>query len=672
MIHDSMRKTLFYVALILLPAVALRIYRLTELPPGLTHDEANHGREAIGILDGVLRYYFPLNYGSEPLYSYTVAASMALLGENILALRLVNVLFGLAAIVLTAAWARRALDKPTALIAAALLAVSFWPVATSRQALRAGMLPFFMVLAVWLYWELIYPWSRTALAASRWREAGLVLGFALSIVATFHIYLAARVSWFLFPLFLFYLAFAHRPDFRRAWRPVMTGLVLAGLLLIPMFVYLANNTAAQTRLSMLDGTVSQTLTGNIIPLLSNSGRALLAFVWPGYGDQFLAYTIPGRPVFDPVTALFFIAGLLFCVWHWRSPAYAFLLMWFVTGIIPSLLTGPTANTTRNLAALPAIYLLPAVGFVTLARLLAERMRIESRAMLVAGASTWLLFVGITGARAYFVDWGEAPAVRNAYQQTLVQELAYLDQPLFAEEVFLLSTVFPGPAHDPSIALVLAGQEAQRLRWSDARYALVQLPEETTVAMISAATPPHAAFTRVLAPQETVLLRPDDLDPSFTRYALAAHLVDDGPPLGNLGGALQLLSAQWLSSPVQPGAQAELLTRWQVLDPTLVGPLHSPADATDAMLFTHVLDDAGQIISQRDALDAPSWAWQAGDVIWQVHALPIAADMEDGTYTAVVGVYDRQTGVRLPVMHGDIATAETTIPVSALEVANSDQ
>ena len=80
-----MHKKHIPILFILLLAFALRIYRLTDIPPGLTHDEANHGREAIGILDGDLRFYFPLNYGSEPVYSYTVAGSMALLGENVLA-----------------------------------------------------------------------------------------------------------------------------------------------------------------------------------------------------------------------------------------------------------------------------------------------------------------------------------------------------------------------------------------------------------------------------------------------------------------------------------------------------------------------------------------------------------------------------------------------------------
>ena len=140
--------------IILLLAFALRVSALTGVPPGLTHDEANHGREAIGILDGVFRLFFPLNYGSEPLYSYTAALSMALFGRGLLALRLVNVTFGLLTVAITYAWAAPRFGRAVALLGAALLAVGFWPLASSREALRAGMLPFFLTLAVWAFWRI--------------------------------------------------------------------------------------------------------------------------------------------------------------------------------------------------------------------------------------------------------------------------------------------------------------------------------------------------------------------------------------------------------------------------------------------------------------------------------------------------------------------------------------
>ncbi|HMT21197.1 MAG TPA: glycosyltransferase family 39 protein, partial [Promineifilum sp.] len=215
---------LWPVVLVFLLAFALRVWNLTGIPPGLTHDEANHGREAIGVLNGVFLYFFPLNYGSEPLYSYTVALFMALLGKGVFALRLVNALFGTLAVAATYAWAAPRLGRRTALLGAALMAVSFWPVAASREALRAGMLPFFMTLAVIGFWRILEitndessknslqttdhrPQERHPSSVVRRpsspifaslvaRRSSLVILFGLAVALMLHVYLAARVSCF--------------------------------------------------------------------------------------------------------------------------------------------------------------------------------------------------------------------------------------------------------------------------------------------------------------------------------------------------------------------------------------------------------------------------------------------------------------------------------------------
>lgn len=674
-----MFKKLLPIIIILLLALALRTYRLTDIPPGLTHDEANHGREAIEILDGVLRYYFPLNYGSEPLYSYIVAGSMALLGEGLFALRIVNVLAGLAAIAAMALWTKRAFDQSTALITAALIAISFWPLASSRESLRAGMLPLFMVIAIWFFWQIIFPQQATteksagnsSVKKKRRRLTWLVIGFALSIVITLHIYLAARVAWLLFPAYLIYLVIVHRPIFRRSWRPVVIGLLLAGLLSIPMFVFLANNPESQTRLSMLGSTFQQISTGNWRPLVQNMAEALLAFVWPGFGDQFLAYNIPGRPVLDLISAFFFILGILISLWRWKKPAYAFILLWFVVGIIPSLVTGSTANTTRNLAALPVVYLFPALGILTSFRMLAQRLSLSRRIVVVVGTIILLLLVGLITTRDYFIRWAESPEVRTAYQHTLIEELAYLDQVDSPNTPIVLSTIYPGPAHDPSIALVLAGPRSERIRWVDARTALIIPEEPGAQALIPASTPPYPAFELYLRPLETITLQSTDLDPEFTYYdidpsSLTSATADD---IGaNFGDALLLQQAQWISPQVAPGDTAELMTRWQVIDPSKVGPIHPPAYTTDTVFFTHILNEDEGILAQNDALNAPSWGWQSGDTILQIHSLSIPIEAQPGSYSAVVGLYDRPTGQRLALIGED--SPATSIQIPPLHVAQS--
>ncbi len=663
--------------LIFLIALVFRTYNLTEIPPGLTHDEANHGREAIGILDGDLRFYFPANYGSEPVYSYTAAFSMLLLGENLLALRLVNVLFGLGAMGLAFVWAARAFDRRMAIVAAGVTAVTFWPVASSREALRAGMLPFFMVLTVWFFWQLVM--NDEAKGQRR-----TVLAFAVSIAITLHIYLAARVTWLIFPVFLVYLVLLHRSKFKESWRPVLAGLMLAGLLVIPMFVYLQNHPEAQTRLSMLDGTLQGLREGNVAPVLHNAKEALLAFVWPGYGDQFLAYNIPGRPVFDGVTAVFFIIGLLVSLWRWKRPNYAFLLLWFGIGIIPSLLTGATANTTRNLAALPSAMLLPAVGFTVVTEWVNSPQRRkgknkkESSALsaslrlnrIAVIAAIWLIFAGGVTARDYFVRWGESPDVRGAYQHTLVEGLAFLEADA-SDLPLVISSVYPGPAHDPSISLVLSPETSARARWVDARYGLLFPGGGNGRILIPASTPIHPALVQFVKEVTAVTLRPDDLDPQFGLYELNRSPLDQWNQMEpvNFDNAVILRAAHWLTTAVQPGAVGQMVTVWEVVDPERVGPAVLPFYTTDVTLFTQVLDDSGQIVAQRDSLEAPSWDWQTGDVIVQIHPLTVPVGTAPGNYRTIVGLYDKLSGERRPVIGEDGAVLKTFAEAPSLQVSN---
>lgn len=652
------------IILVLIVAFGLRFYDLVGIPPGLTHDEANHGREAIGILDGILLFYFPLNYGSEPLYSYTAAFSMALLGENLLALRLVNVIFGTAVIGLMYAWVCRAFERRLALVTAVLLAVSFWPLATSRQALRAGMLPFFMTGAVWFFWLLL----RREQTSEVFRNLGgffwPAVGFGLCLAITLHIYLAARVAWLLFPAFLLYLLLFHRHTFRRVWLPAVGGLLLAGALVTPMFFYLQRYPYALTRLDMLDGPLQAVRAGELLPVLQNSAEALLAFIWPGYGDHFLAYNIPGRPVLNGVTAVFFISGLLAALWRWRQMNYAFVLLWFGIGILPSLITGPTANTTRNLAALPVTFVFPALGFWAAGQLVMKRLPGHGRALVHAGLAIWLVSTGLTTVWAYFGRWAQSPEVRGAYQVNMVralQEGAELESPV------VMSTVYPGPAHDPSIGLVLGA--AEDYRWLDVRYALVLPRGQDARIIIPASTPPHRAFRDFLTAGETVQLRADDLDPSFTTYnlspdGLAAYPLDTDV---NLNNALTLRHLSWLRPMAQPGETAELLTIWQVTDPAAVGPIVPPAFTTDAVMFTQVLGADGRPFAQQDSLEAPSWSWQAGDIILQIHPVSLPPDLPAGSYPVIVGWYDRLSGQRLAVLDESGQPVDDKVSGPALEV-----
>ncbi len=436
-----------------------------------------------------------------------------------------------------------------------------------------------------------------------------------------------------------------------------------------MALYLRANPEMQTRLGMLDGSLQQITGGQWLPVLATARDALLAFVWPGFGDQFLAYNIPGRPVFDAVSAVFFVTGIGVCLWRWRSPVYAFLLLWFVVGIAPSLITGPTANTTRNLAALPAVYLIAAVGFAAPAAWLCRGWR-RSRVAGPRSASACWPSVGSSGPA------GSPPPTTSSAGEVRAECAEPISTPSLNRSTIWRPNIrrpirWSFPASCP------ARPTTRRWRWcgrgqTQPAAAHVPLwprpagptpapalvvPEATgTTVVIPDATPPHPVLATLLTPIDRVTLAADDLDPGFTLYrydagqvrALLQSAERDTPPV-NFGGAAELIGARWLDPAVAPGETAELLTVWRVLDPALAGPLVPPSFTTDAVAFTHVLDEAGQVITQRDSLDAPSWAWQRGDLVLQIH--PLTAPAAVGTYSAVVGLYDRTIGARLPVVGG---------------------
>ena len=166
-----------FLPLILLAAVFFRLWKPDSVPPGLTHDEANNVHDAAAVLDGVRPFYFPVAQGKEPLYPYSVAGLMVLLGRSPWVMRLTSVIWGLLLLAISYAWARRAFDPAVALCTAAGLAVSFWPVSTARMGLRAITLPVLFAASAHLFW--LCRGERTArgcCAAGRISVSGIEFG----------------------------------------------------------------------------------------------------------------------------------------------------------------------------------------------------------------------------------------------------------------------------------------------------------------------------------------------------------------------------------------------------------------------------------------------------------------------------------------------------------------
>ncbi|MGD8857446.1 MAG: phospholipid carrier-dependent glycosyltransferase, partial [Chloroflexota bacterium] len=144
------RTALTMMVFILLVAAALRLPALTATPPGLHYDEAANGLLAGDIGFRGQRPVFIASYtGKEVLFFYLAAAVMRVAGETVFALRLTAAYLGLLTVA-AAYWLGRMLlaDRRLAVLAAGLLAVSFWHILFSRLGFRAISQPLLQALTV--------------------------------------------------------------------------------------------------------------------------------------------------------------------------------------------------------------------------------------------------------------------------------------------------------------------------------------------------------------------------------------------------------------------------------------------------------------------------------------------------------------------------------------------
>ncbi|GIK58542.1 MAG: hypothetical protein HND44_02575 [Chloroflexi bacterium] len=205
----SPARLLTVLLIILALAAGLRFWRLAQMPPGLYHDEAYNGLDALSLLQGKTfpQFYegwelyqndahaerpaqetrwpvfFEGNYGREPLHIYLMALSIKLFGATPFAIRAVPAFFGVLSVLTTFLAAKALFDvrewrsesgdhalritpcaSPitdhrlpittiTPLVAAFTLAVLFPAIHFSRFGLRMMVYVFVETLAIYCFWK---------------------------------------------------------------------------------------------------------------------------------------------------------------------------------------------------------------------------------------------------------------------------------------------------------------------------------------------------------------------------------------------------------------------------------------------------------------------------------------------------------------------------------------
>jgi hypothetical protein len=145
-------------------------------------------------------------------------------------------------------------------------------------------------------------------------------------------------------------------------------------------------------------------------------------------------------------------------------------------------------------------------------------------------------------------------------------------------------------------------------------------------------------------------------------ALPSDTPPEHPLPVHLGEHHQFLGYDLRSTEAAPGNRIPVVLYWQATEPV----------TDDLSIFLHLLSPDGELIWQDDgAADhdkRPTWSWDVGEVIVDPHTLALPRDLPQWDYLLTTGLYDWQTGERLPAaMPEGQPLAQDQITVATLAV-----
>lgn len=630
-------------------AAFLRFWHIDQFPPGLFGDEAVNGLDALDVLAGRGAIFFPANFGREGAHIWLVAASMRLFGITPFAVRLPSILAGILAVA-AAAWLghevvsarRRAtpaapLDAWLPLLVAAYTAAAYWHLHFSRFGIRGIFTTLWTGLAFAAFWRGVNT------GRMRWFAlCGLCLG------AGVHFYTASRFAPFALVIFLIVqaaLAWRSRDRvvppaslLRTFGRPLLLAALAAALVAAPLALYfIAHPGSFASRAATVSAFNAEIGGASPLARMVQAALANMAqFFAPGQGDPAAFYNLPGRAVFDPLTAILALFGLLVCLRHWRQPIFLFLALWPPLLLTPTFLAVDRFPTLpRALGVMPGIFIWAALGLEALVGWLAGRSR---QRLAVAVAVVALAVHGGLAVRDYFSVWGPSAAAFEAFDGHETDSAAWLAAHPQPAPVYLSADLYRHPVimflleHTPLTEFFTHRNPA--LHWFDARAGLVLPPPGVTAAYVfsgQAQAPP--AVLDAWLPQRQVIYasRAPDGQPATTALRASPAAAVSSTALVFRNGLT--LTGFSVSAPPWPGAPVAITLTWQI-DSAPPAPADSGYHVRVALLSgERPWAGVETLLPYRPA------EWAAGERLITWHSLTLPPDAPAGAYTLAVALVD---------------------------------
>lgn len=604
----------------------MRFVSIGSIPFGLYQDEAFNGLDALRVLSGTRPLYFTTNNGREPLYIYLASLSIACLGRTPTAVRLPAALIGALTIPITAFLGKTLFNRRVGILAAALISFTFWPIHLSRIAFRAVGFPMMIGLAM------AAGWHGARYGKKKWLFAGgLFYGLA------FYTYLPV---YFTLPVLALLCVYLWRRGYTNHLKLALWFVLGTILAFLPLCLFELFNPGT------LFGRTGQVSILNqdraIQVVLEQVLRALGMFFWQG--DTIPRHNLPGRPVFDMLTALFLIPGLIWILRNWRKPAAFMTLTWSMVMLAPTILAEDTPHFLRAVGVLPMAFFIPALGMDRVGRWIESK---KTPAWLSSAVLASVLFCGLAiTVNDYFRLYINDPNTGYAFQSAAV-ELA--DQMNAAQETVWASDRFAREWE--SIPFLVDVEKVNWLQYGatdhvEAPASLFLWPYESGVLL-----PDNLPASIAISGRKGPLIK-GDLEtnpyPLYWTYSLEKKQTEFPFPLAKFAGNIKLEGGTIKSIPVME-IQAPVVDELIV---TLFWRTDEKIDV-DYTVFVHVMGPDG-ITAQDDSEPAggtlPTRWWAPGNQIIDSHTITMTEKYDPQINQIRVGLYWNENQERLPVLN----------------------
>ncbi|MCA9898768.1 MAG: glycosyltransferase family 39 protein [Ardenticatenaceae bacterium] len=622
---------LLFMLFCLMTAATLRLSDLPQVPPGVHYDEAANGILAAEIgLKGERPLFITSYTGKEVLFFYLAGGLIRLVGSSIFTLRLTAALVGIVTVA-AVYWLGLELfrDRRVALVAAALLAISFWHLLFSHLGFRAITQPLLQTLT-----------TAALLRGVRLNQRKWLLIGGVFLGLTGYTYLAAR----LFPALL--LLSCLPLLFGRNWRQRWLQLLLVGgvgvVVLAPLIgFFIANPDAFWVRIEQVAPSESA------LTLWESLIRSLEMFFL--LGDEYIRFNLPGRPLFGWFWGGLLLVGWMLLVWRWRELKED----WQRTSVLllllaPFIMLLPTAlavneivpSNLRAIGLIPFIFYLPGAGLILFISDLGKQFkRIQLTQTVLAIGVLALMLGGLLTERLYFRVWGQETAVFYETDGDLTAAAQFLDQ-LDTEG----KNIYVSALHYQHPTLAYLSQKYEQVKWLPQSQAVV-FPDGEDAIYIFPQNSPLPKWAIDYFANATLLSTPfaPDGSLSFLAYEMrgAPAITPTVPVAANFGNAITLLGYD--VGQAAAGESLPLFLYWQVNFP----------QSADFTPFIHFEDAWGHRWSQVETFAYPSAQWERGETIVQRVEIdvPLGAPLGNN-YQLRVGLFSGGSGERLPRLDDD--------------------